>query len=122
MSGLRAYYGTLITVQDFTDSRTFLDIFSNIEPGASIIIASSLVYGPIIQRWSHVLNPSSPSPASKRTLQSFRRIHNSTEEHLTGGFEMQQTKTTVQGGEWPRAHVKGSTAGDIVVQREIIIQ
>ena len=123
ISALRAYYTTLIVFEDFTDSRTFLDIFSSIEPATSIIVTSSLVYGPVIKKWLHPTGPFSKRSASKPTTHSFRRIHDDTEEGLSGGLELEQTRTSIRGGEehHPQNH-KPQAADGITIQRDFSVQ
>lgn len=51
ISALRAYYTSIIDFENFTYSRSLLDVVTAIEPATSIIVASSLVLGPVIKKW-----------------------------------------------------------------------
>lgn len=92
-SAIRAYYTTLVNFHNFTDTRTRLDVFSAIEPATSIIVASSLVLGPVLKKWfsegfhSHSI----PSP------HSFRRIEEDKNKFAQGDIELSQTETAVHG-------------------------
>ena len=100
---MRAYYTTIITFDDFTDSRTLLDIFTAIEPATSIIVASSLVLGPVLKKWfgraGYVSQPKRSSPSPRSTKRTFHRINDSTAAESgqdSQDIELGGTVTTVQ--------------------------
>lgn len=100
---MRAYYTSVIRFEDFTDSRTRLDIFSAIEPATSVIVASSLVLGPVLKKWfgraGYFSQPKRNSPSPKSTKHSFRRINDSTTSNTiqdSQDIELGATVTTVQ--------------------------
>lgn len=84
VSALRAYYTSRINFQDFTESRVLLDVFSAIEPATSIIVASSLVLGPVVRLWF----PRTSTPKSTTTKRSFRRIDDGMDRKLTSDIEL----------------------------------
>lgn len=103
ISAVRAYYTTIIIFDDFTDSRTLLDVFSAIEPATSIMVASSLVLGPVLKKWfgreGYVSQQRRSTPSPKRTKHTFHRINDSTTtdniQH-SQDIELGGTVTTVQ--------------------------
>ncbi|MCJ1459100.1 hypothetical protein MMC28_009477 [Mycoblastus sanguinarius] len=140
VSAIRAYYTTIITSTNFTGSRALLDIFSAIEPATSIIVASSLVLGPVFKKWVHSVFPSQSLTAKHH---SFQRIRENRHKEFSGDLELGNTKTSVQGPEGDgrnshrealggvgtlqnnpdKAHLRGAPdPGGITVLREIIVQ
>ena len=79
---MRAYYASVVNFEDFTDSRSLLDVFSTIEPATSIIVASSLVLGPVLNKWfgraGYISQPKRSNPSPKSTKRSFQRINDNT--------------------------------------------
>ncbi|KAL8957980.1 MAG: hypothetical protein Q9193_004875 [Seirophora villosa] len=51
ISALRAYYTDKIDFENFTDSRSLLDILTSLELATSIVVASSLVLWPVLKKW-----------------------------------------------------------------------
>lgn len=103
VSALRAYYTTTIVFDDFTDSRTLLDIFSAIEPATSIMVASSLVLGPVLKQWfgraGYFSQTKRSSPSPRSTQRAFQRINDSTvTDNIQDSqdIELGGTVTTVQ--------------------------
>ncbi len=100
---MRAYYTTIIAFDDFTDSRTLLDIFSAIEPATSIMVASSLVLGPVLKHWvgraGYISQPKRSNPSPRSTQRTFHRINDSTvTDNIQDSqdIELGGTVTTVQ--------------------------
>ena len=100
---MRAYYTSVVNFDDFTDSRARLDIFSAIEPATSVIVASSLVLGPVMKKWfgraGYLSQPKRKSPSPKSTKHSFRRINDSTTSDTlqdSQDIELGATVTKVQ--------------------------
>ena len=59
ISVMRAYSAELIDQKNWTDSRSRLDIFTMLEPATSIVVASSLILGPVLKKWfGHSTQPS----------------------------------------------------------------
>ena len=103
ISALRAYFTTKVTFDDFTDSRTLLDIFSAIEPATSIMVASSLVLGPVLKHWGgragYFSQSKRSSPSPRSTQRAFQRINDSTvTDNIQDpqDIELGGTVTTVQ--------------------------
>ncbi|KAL8782576.1 MAG: hypothetical protein Q9213_005254 [Squamulea squamosa] len=72
-SAIRAYGASKLNFEDFTESRTLIDVFSAIEPATSIIVASSLVLQPVVKRWVGGGFITTPKPASG-AKRDFQRI------------------------------------------------
>ncbi|KAL8969996.1 MAG: hypothetical protein Q9183_001724 [Haloplaca sp. 2 TL-2023] len=75
VSAVRAYYAEIINFENFTDSRSLLDVFSALEPATSIIVASSPILKPVIKKWfgdGH-RGPSTASPP-KSSDHRFQRL------------------------------------------------
>ena len=90
VSILRAYYTSILTFEDLTDSRTNLDILSAIEPAVSIIVASSFVLGPLLQKWFHAGVENNVSP---KYVNSFHRLKESERHRVSGDIELLQSGT-----------------------------
>ncbi|KAL8687667.1 MAG: hypothetical protein Q9224_005085 [Gallowayella concinna] len=88
VSALRAYSTTLTTADDFTDSRTLLDVLSAIEPAVSILVASSFVLAPVLEKVF-------PQGFGKKSR--FRRMPEAREDNFHRDMELPATKTVVQG-------------------------
>ena len=89
VSILRAYYTSIITFKDLTDSRTNLDVLSAIEPAVSIMVASSFVLGPLLQKCFHTTGvEDSDSP---RYVNSFHRLKGSEQRKASGDIELLQS-------------------------------
>ena len=91
MSAIRAYSTTLINLNDFTDSRTLLDVLSAIEPAVSIVVASSFVLAPLVKK--HLHRGSLQDDIGKK---EFRRMPDGCPEGL-GNLELQGMQTVIQG-------------------------
>ena len=91
ISILRAYYTSIVTFKDLTDSRTNLDVLSAIEPAVSIIVASSFVLGPLLQKWFHTDTEGSSKP---KYVNSFHRLKGSQQrQNVSGDIELLRTTT-----------------------------
>ena len=96
VSALRAYYTTTIGFDDFTDSRSQLDVLTAVEPATSIIVASSLVLGPLLKR----MFGSTSSRSKSNKTHSFQRIeedHTNFPRRGVEYVELGETKTAVHG-------------------------
>ena len=100
VSAMRAYYTSVIVFDDFTDSRSLLDVFSAIEPATSIIVASSFVLGPVLKKWFGRGGHESQPPSTKH---NFQRINDNTggkKFQSSQDIELGGTVTAVQGPKW----------------------
>ena len=120
---MRAYYTTVIIFDDFTDSRTLLDVFSAIEPATSIMVASSLVLGPVLKKWfgraGYVSQPKRSSPSPRSTKRTFHRINDSAATDSgqeSQDIELGGTVTTVQAP--TRATLASPRHGDARMENE----
>ncbi|KAL8896114.1 MAG: hypothetical protein Q9207_007868 [Kuettlingeria erythrocarpa] len=77
---------------NFTDSRTLLDVLSAIEPAISILVASSFTYAPVIEKYF-----SRRSSATSTRKNPFWRMPESPKDNLHAAVELPATKTVVQG-------------------------
>ena len=66
ISGLRTEATLSISFEDFTYTGTLGFLWSQIEPGFSIIVASSLVLRPVVDKWFPTRSKSRASQASKK--------------------------------------------------------
>ena len=120
VSALRAYYTSVVSFDDFTDSRTFLDLFSAIEPATSIIVASSLVLGPVVKKWFHRADYTVKSTSSvskpKSTTHNFQRIEDGTSSDVfenSKDIELGNMATAVHGSTRPGIGSRSNNYGDM---------
>lgn len=113
---------------DFTDSRTLLDVLSAIEPGVSIVVASSFVLAPVFQK--HFRR--APTQQSSLKKADFLRIPNGRDTQLDDEFELQGVRTVAVGPDDvdlglpsvpARAHDREPPgAGDIAILQEFEVK
>ena len=90
MFALRVYCTTLINLNDFTNSRTLLNVLFTIELAVSIVIASSFVLALIVKK--HLHRDSLHDDIDKK---KFRRMSNECLENLWK-LELQGMQTVIQ--------------------------
>lgn len=87
ISALRAYYAD-INFENWTDSRSLLDVLTPLELAPSIIVASSPVLGPILKKWFGDENRGPGTATSpKSSNHKFQRIDDNGLSAATPSFQ-----------------------------------
>lgn len=112
ISALRAYYTDKINFENFTDSRSLLDVLTALEPATSIVVASSLILWPVLKKWfghsthkSDTLGTVTSPKSSKHRFQRIEGIGLGAAAPGPQNMELGISTTAEQGPKWTSLHL-----------------